>query len=179
MGDDALAAKRWTEELRDGTEVLIRPIDAGDIGMERRFIEALSPASRRFRFLESMPSPSDALLRQLTDIDQAKGAAFVAVIDDGSKEREIGVARFSATAGAADGEFAVTVGDEWRRQGLGTLLMQHLLEVARSRGIRSLHSSDANENDAMRKFAEHLHLQHQRDPDDATQVLYSIDLAPA
>ena len=126
-----------------------------------------------------MTSPSDALLKQLTDIDHATDAAYAAVIVDGPGEREIGVARFSAAADAKDCEFAVTVSDEWQRKGLGTLLMQYLLEVAQSRGIRSLHSSDAADNDSMRKFAEHLHFHHQRDPGDATQVLYSVNLETA
>jgi GNAT superfamily N-acetyltransferase len=169
----------WTEKLHDGTRILIRPIHVRDVDMERRFIEALSPDSRRFRFLESMDSPSDALLKQMTDIDHATDAAYVAVLIDGADEREIGVARFSAAADAKDCEFAVTVSDEWQRKGLGTLLMRHLLEVAQSRGIRSLHSSDAAENGAMRKFAEHLHFRHERDPADATQVLYSVDLGTA
>lgn len=176
MGTDELPSGTWTEKLRDGTCVRIRPIHVRDVDMERRFIEALSPESRRFRFLESMQSPSDALLKQLTAINHATDAAYVAVIGAGAEEREIGVARFSATADAKDCEFAVTVSDEWQRQGLGTLLMQHLLEVAQARGIRSLHSSDAADNDAMRKFAEHLHIRHERDPDDAAQVLYSVDL---
>lgn len=175
MDNDALATGTWTEQLRDGTHVLIRPIHVRDAPMERRFIEALSPDSRHFRFLDSMQSPSDALLKQLTDIDHATDAAFVAVIVDGAKEHEVGVARFSAAADASDCEFAVTVGDEWQRKGLGTLLMKHLLEVARSRGIRSLHSSDAADNGSMRKFAEHLHLKHERDPNDPTQILYSVD----
>jgi GNAT superfamily N-acetyltransferase len=167
----------WTEKLRDGTRILIRPIHVRDVEMERRFIEALSPESRRFRFLEFMTSPSDALLKQMTDIDHATDAAYVAVIVDGAEEREIGVARFSADANAQDCEFAITVSDEWQRKGLGSLLMQHLLEIARARGIRNLHSSDAADNGAMRKFAEHLHFRHERDPADATQVLYSVDLA--
>jgi GNAT superfamily N-acetyltransferase len=175
MSTDESTEGGWTEKLRDGTRLLIRPIHVRDVDMERRFIEALSPDSRRFRFLESMDSPSDALLKQMTDIDHATDAAYVAVLVEGGQEREIGVARFSATADAKDCEFAVTVSDEWQRKGLGTLLMQHLLEVAQARGVRSLHSSDAADNSAMRKFAEHLHFRHERDPCDATQVLYSVD----
>jgi GNAT superfamily N-acetyltransferase len=179
MNHPESSAGSWTERLRDGTRILIRPIHVRDVDMERRFIEALSPDSRYFRFLESMQSPSDALLKQMTDINHATDAAYVAVIVDGAEEREIGVARFSAAADAKDCEFAVTVSDEWQRKGLGTLLMQHLLEVAQSRGIRSLHSSDASDNGSMRKFAEHLHFRHERDPDDATLVRYSADLGKA
>lgn len=179
MGHDEIAERSWTEELNDETKVLIRPIHVRDVEMERRFIEALTPDSRHFRFLESMQSPSEALLKQMTDIDPATDAAYVAVIADGAQEREIGVVRFSAAVGGADCEFAVTVADEWQRKGLGTVLMKHLLEVARSRGIRSLHSSDAADNASMQKFAAHLHMRSQRDPDDATQVVYSVDVGAA
>ena len=166
----------WEEELRDGTRVLVRPIHAQDVELERRFIEALSPSSRRFRFLETMNSPTDALLRQLTVINPSTDAAYVAVIAVAGQEREIGVARFSARADGHDCEFAVTVSDEWQHKGLGTLLMRRLIDVARARGIEAMHSSDAADNSLMRKFAEHLHFQHKRDPDDATLVRYSVDL---
>jgi GNAT superfamily N-acetyltransferase len=169
----------WTEVLRDGTRVSIRPIHVLDVELERRFIEGLSPQSRRFRFLEAMRSPSDALLKQLTAIDPATDAAYVAVLGSGDAECEIGVARFSARPDGDDCEFAVTVSDEWQHKGLGSALMKRLIETARTRGIESMHSSDAADNEAMRKFADHLNFKHMRDPDDAKQVLYSIDLRTA
>lgn len=165
--------------LGDGTRVVIRPIHRNDVEIERRFIEALSPSSRRFRFLDTMSSPSAALLKQMTSIDNTTDAAFVATIEVAGVEREIGVARFSARPDGHDCEFAVTVADEWQKKGLGTLLMRRLLDVARARGIEKMHSSDASDNTSMRKFAEHLHFRHERDPEDATHVLYSVDLAPA
>ena len=77
------------------------------------------------------------------------------------------------------GLFAVAVADEWQMKGLGTLLMQRLIAVARSRGIAKMHSSDAAENTSMRKFAKQLQFRHERDPEDATHVLYSVDLTVA
>lgn len=171
---------RRVEMLRGGDRVVVRPLHADDIELERRFIENLSPASRRFRFLETMVSPSDALLKQLTVINHATDAAFVALIGEGAHLREIGVARLSATPDGHDCEFAVVVSDAWQNKGLGTLLMRRLIEVARARGIQTLHSSDAADNDLMRKFAEHLQLDHRTDRDDAALITYSIDLgAPA
>ena len=55
-------------------------------------------------------------------------------------------------------------------------MMQRLLEVAKARGIEAMHSSDSADNDLLRKFAEHLHFQQLRDPDDATLVRYSVCL---
>lgn len=166
------------ETLPDGTRVVIRPIQPRDGALERRFIEALSPASRRFRFLDTMLSPSEALIVQMTHIDQEHDAAYVAVIDVDGSESEIGVARFYAAPTGHDCEFAVTVADAWQMKGLGTLLVERLIEIARSRGITKMHSSDAADNAAMRKFAKHLNFGHAQDPEDATRVIYSIDLDP-
>jgi cyd operon protein YbgT len=165
-----------TQALRDGTIVRIRRIQASDAPLEREFIEGLSAQSRRFRFLDTLKSPGDALLHKLTSIDPASDDAFIAVVDLAGEEREVGVARFSAKSDGTDCEFAVTVSDAWQGKGLGRLLMQRLIESARSRGIRAMHSSDASDNDLMRRFAQHLGLRHERDPDDAMQVLYTLDL---
>ncbi len=170
------AESGWEEELHDGTLVTIRALHPRDLELERRFIEALSPQSRRFRFLDTLASPSDSLLRQLTLIDPRTDVAYLAVIGTGAEQREIGVARFSASAGALDCEFAVTVSDEWQRKGLGTALMGHLIEAARARGFHAMHSSDASDNDLMRRFAAHLHFQNSRDPDDARLVVYRVSL---
>jgi len=175
LSDFAHPENHWIEVLRDGTHVVIRPIHKQDIELERRFIETLSPRSRRFRFLETMNSPSEAMLRQLTAIDPSD-AAFVALVAVGAEKREIGIARFCARPDGTDCEFAVTVSDEWQNKGLGTLLMLRLISVARARGIETMHSSDAADNDMMQKFARHLNFHHIQDPEDSTQVRYSVDL---
>jgi GNAT superfamily N-acetyltransferase len=166
----------WETMLRGHDRVLVRPIHAQDIELERRFIENLSPSSRRFRFFETMSSPSEALLKQLMNINPSTDAAFVAVVNKGTEEQQIGVARFSATADGHDCEFAVTVSDEWQKKGLGTLLMRHLIGLARTRGIKSMHSSDPTDNRLMREFAKHLGLRHITDPEDSKLVRYSVDL---
>jgi GNAT superfamily N-acetyltransferase len=164
------------ETLRDGSVVRIRPIHPSDLELERRFIEALSTESRRFRFLAAMKSPSEALLKQLTFIDPATDVAYVALAGPGDEEREVGVARFSARADGNDCEFAVTVADAWRHKGLGSVLMQRLIDAARARGIHEMHSSDAADNDAMRGFADRLGFGHRRDPDDDALVRYSVNV---
>lgn len=169
----------WHDKLRDGTTVLIRPIRHSDVELERRFINDLSPQSRRFRFLGEIKSPSSGLLKQLTQLEPSRDVAFVALIADGADKREIGVSRFSARADGLTCECAVTVSDEWRNQGLATILMRHLIDVARERGIESMYSMDAADNHAMRELAEHLGFTSKPDPNDATQVLHILDLKAA
>lgn len=166
-----------TEVLRDGSHVTIRPIRKQDVELERKFIEGLSPQARRFRFLCSMKNPSEALLRQLTDINSERDAAFIALVEENSGQREIGVARFS---GMPDGtaEVAVVVTDEWQHRGLGTALMKRLIDLAHRRGIHEFHSIDSSDNKAMRELADYLGFRHSIDPQDATQVIYTLKLDP-
>ncbi len=173
------AKTQWREKLRDGTTVLIRPIQPSDTELERHFIEALSPESRRLRFLGQIGTPSPALLAQLTHPDAKRDVAFVALIAAGTIKREIGVARFSAQPDGRSCECAVTVSDDWRNRGLATLLMQHLIEVARRRGIESMYSIDAADNPAMDDLAAHLGFTCRPDPDNATQVVHTLDLKVA
>lgn len=164
-----------TQFLRDGTRVRVRPIGKGDRELERRFIENLSPASRRARFLGSFASPSEALLTQLTDVDPSRDYALIALTCDDAVQREVGVARF---CGQADGtaEVAVTVADDFQHRGLGAALMRELIGIARARGVSTLYSVDAAENDAMRDLADYLGFHRNRDPQDPTQVIHSLKL---
>jgi GNAT superfamily N-acetyltransferase len=166
----------WTATLKDGTRVLIRPIHKEDAAMERAFLKRLSAESRRLRFLGQLGEPSDELIRNLTDIDYRRDMAFVALVHRDGEKREIGVARYSASKDGANCECAVTVGDEWHGRGLGTLLMQHLIEVARSRGIRSMMSIDEATNNGMRDLAKFLGFRRKRDPDDPTLVIHTLTL---
>lgn len=161
--------------LQDGTRVLVRPIARGDRELERRFIEALSPASRRFRFLDTFTSPSEGLLNQLTDIDPLVDCALIALTCDEAAQREVGVARFCRQPDGT-AEFAVTVADDCQHRGLGAILMRNLIEIARERGVTSMYSVDSAENIAMQDLAGYLGLHRERDPRDPTQVIHTLKL---
>jgi len=72
---------RWNENLRDGTPVLVRPLAPEDAVRERILLEALSPQSRRFRFLCSMGHPSPELIGRLTHPLAPREIAFAVVAD--------------------------------------------------------------------------------------------------
>jgi GNAT superfamily N-acetyltransferase len=165
--------------LRDGTSVLIRPIRAGDAELEREFVERLSRESRRFRFLGEVKSLSPAAIQMLVDVDQQRDVAIVALIADGAHKREIGVCRYNVRSDGVTCECAIAVSDDWQHRGLGTLLMQELIDVARTRGIECMYSLDTADNNAMRELAAHLGFTRKADPNDATLVLHCLDLKGA
>ena len=173
---EALEGTHWIDSLRDGTRVLIRPIRAEDRAREQDFINRLSPQSRRFRFMGTFSQASPALIHQLVDIDYATQMAFVALLHEDGKLREIGVSRYSATGADGQCECAVTVADDWRQRGLAVLLMQHLIKLARQNGYKQMISIDAADNEAMHDLAHYLGFQRQLDPQDSTQVIHTLSL---
>ena len=168
-------AFHWQETLRDGTRVLIRPIRKEDAALEREFLERLSPESRAYRFLGQM-KVSDEMARRLTDIDRERDMAFVALRHEAGEKKEIGVSRFYLTSDGASCECAVAVSDEWQGRGLGHLLMRHLIEVARQRGIKRMFSVDTAANRQMRDLAAGLGFEHKINADYPSEIVYSLTL---
>lgn len=167
---------RWTETLRDRTQVLIRPLANTDREAERAFIEGLSPQSRHYRFLCTISHPSEALLDVLTHVDQVHKVAFAAVVPEGAQERIVGVSRYTTDRDPRHAECTVTVADDWQDLGLGTALMRHLVEVAKAHGVTHLRSTDAADNLRMRDLARFLGFHARVDPGDASQVIYELVL---
>lgn len=170
------AEQHWQDTLLDGTHVLIRPIQKSDTELERDFITHLSPGTRRMRILGQMNEPSDELLRCLTDIDYKHDMAFVALVHRDGDTQEIGVSRYGTSIDGKSCECAVTVSDAWRHRGLATVLMRHLVEYARARGIRKMVSFDSAQNVEMRELAQFLGFERKPDPRDATMVVHTLKL---
>lgn len=165
-----------TERLGNGQTVKIRPLNKDDIELEREFISNLSQESRHFRFLGGVGAPSQQLLEQLTDIDHDQREAFIATIERDGEEQEIGASRYVLEPAGRAAECAVVVADDWQMQGLGTLLLNRLIESARARGIEHLYSIDSAANAKLRQVARDMGWECRTDPEDHTQVIYTLDL---
>lgn len=171
------AAAAWSTTLDDGTPVTIRPICTDDVERERQFIENLSPESRYHRFLSGMVHPSEALIKNFTDIDHYRDEAYVALIEQNGKAVQIGVSRYCSDADGKSGECAIVVADAWQRKGLGTRLMQRLIKAAKVRNIERIYSIDTVVNDEMHDFATHMGFKREINPNDHTQVIHTLTLA--
>lgn len=171
-----LSEQHWQDALLDGTHVLIRPIQKADTELERDFIIHLPRGTRRMRILGQTSEPSDELLRCLTDIDYKHDMAFVALVHRDGETREIGASRYGTSIDGKSCECTVTVSDAWRNRGLATVLMRHLVEYARARGIRKMMSFDSAQNVEMRELSEFLGFAQAPDPRDATRVIHTLKL---
>jgi RimJ/RimL family protein N-acetyltransferase len=119
-------------ELRDGSSLQLRPIDASDRELLAQGFERLSPQSRYRRFFSPVAHLSKRQLDYLTDVDHHDHEALVAV--DPDKGGLVGVARYVRTEpGIA--EPAIVVSDDWQGRGLGSLLLDALADRAREEGV--------------------------------------------
>lgn len=172
---DALS-RAVTERLRNGQVVTVRPMEPGDIDLERDFISNLSPETRHQRFLCGFGTPSEKLLEELTNVDHDQREAFIATIETPDSIIEIGVSRYALEEDGKSAECAVVVADDWQKRGLGTLLLNRLIESARARNIEQLFSIDSASNSKLHEVARNMGWECQRDPGDTTQVIYTLDL---
>jgi len=178
---DVKDRERWLEKLQDGRRVLIRPIRPSDVEENARFIEKLSPPSKHFLFLAGISQLSDTALRQLCDPDYAHDMAYIALGLDSNGEtgEQVGVCRYVGADPVRGAEISVAVGDAWQHQGLGKLLLHHLIDYARAHGVARLYSVDAVNNARMRKLARGVGFTEHPDPDDSNQVIHLLDLRPS
>ncbi|MCB1802796.1 MAG: GNAT family N-acetyltransferase [Gammaproteobacteria bacterium] len=147
-----------THRMRDGTAFRIFPcIDDGS-GVARalwraelqRGMQRLSPRSRWQRFASGIDSLSERQLDELTDVDGSHRVALCAALQGEQCEEGVGLARYVELADQpAVAEFAVTVIDAWQGRGIGSALLDALIDTARQNGIKVLRGFVFPSNTAM------------------------------
>lgn len=136
-------------KLRNGLEVLLRPIKPEDEPLEAGLFERLSKETIYFRFFGYMPNPDHATLSRFTHIDYDREMAIIAEVDFETSPKMIGVVRIIADPWMESAEFAIVVADKWHNLGLGTELASFIFEIAKERGIKKIVADALATNDAM------------------------------
>lgn len=140
--------------LGDGSEILVRPIDAEDRQRLAEAFEELSPESRYRRFFAPLQRLSDQDLAYLTGVDHHDHEALVAVRP--GSDAIIGVARYVRSDDPAGAEVAVVVGDPWQKRGVASALLDRLVDRARTEGIDHFIAIVMSDNEDALELFRHL-----------------------
>ncbi len=165
--------------LADGGTAHLRPIRAGDAELLRAFYARLSPESIYYRFFSPRPRLSDREIEYFTRVDYIDRVALIATIADAM----VAVVRYDRTRVPDGGtpsetaEVAFLVEDAHQGRGLGSVLLEHIAEVARERGIRRFVADVLPENRRMSKVFRDVGYRAEQRYEDGV-LLLTMDLQP-
>ena len=143
-----------TVELRNGLEILLRPIRPEDEALEAALVKKTSKESLYFRFFGFVPGIDHKMLARFTHIDYDREMAIVAVIEENNKPEIIGVVRIVGDGWLETCEYAILVSDAWHGKGVGSVLTDYIIEIARTQGYQRISAIFLKVNGAMRRLFE-------------------------
>jgi acetyltransferase len=150
-----------TWQHTDGTTLTIRPIRPEDEPLMVKFHEALSEQSVYLRYLQALKLSQRVAherLARLCFIDYDREMALVVERRDprSGQQEIVAVGRLIKLHGAPEAEFALLVADRFQRQGLGTALLQRLVQIGKDEKLRRIVADILPQNLAMQQVSAHL-----------------------
>jgi acyl-CoA synthetase (NDP forming)/RimJ/RimL family protein N-acetyltransferase len=130
--------------LSDGATAHLRPIRPDDAQRLVEFYGRVSDESKYFRFFAPYPTLSDADVRRFTNVDYVDRVALILL----SGEDLIAVARYERID-AVQAEVAFLVEDAHQGRGVGSVMLEHLAQVARESGVRRFVAETLPQNHKM------------------------------
>jgi acyl-CoA synthetase (NDP forming)/GNAT superfamily N-acetyltransferase len=145
--------RHWEADvlLRDGQVAHLRPITGADEKLLVDFYAEVSAESKYLRFFAPMPTLSDKDVRRFTHVDHRDRVAFVLTVG----ANMIAVGRFDTVppeethGGGVEAEVAFLVQDAHQGRGIAQLLLEHLAQAGRERGITKFVADVLPENSRM------------------------------
>jgi acetyltransferase len=142
-----------SRRLKDGTEVVLRPVRAEDEGRFNELIKSLSPESMQFRFFEIIKEMSHETLTKYCNLDYDRQIAIVVELKQGDRQI-IGAGRVIAEPDGKSGEFALLITDQWQSKGLGSILMDYIIAVSRNMRLQRIFATVLRDNIKMMTLCE-------------------------
>lgn len=150
--------------LRDGTPVRVRPILPSDSERLQEFHSRLSPNTTRLRFFSPLRHLSSVFADHLTSVDFKRRCAFV--ISPLDEDTIFAVGRYEGET-RRSAEVAFVVEDRFQGLGIGKILLDRLVEHARTVGYTRFSAVTLCENTLMlslfRESPYHAHIHVERD----------------
>ncbi|WP_166353957.1 GNAT family N-acetyltransferase [Phytoactinopolyspora limicola] len=132
MQPDPTYPDHWEADvvLSDGATAHVRPIREDDADRLVDFYARVSDESKYYRFFAPYPRLSERDVDHFTRVDHVQRVALVVLVGD----EMIAVGRFDRIR-AGEAEVSFLVEDDHQGRGVATVLLEHLAQAARERGL--------------------------------------------
>jgi len=145
-GQDILQPANGTFALlADGTTAEIRAATPDDFDAVRAMHEAMSPENHYLRFFSLSKNAPQQEARRLCRPAGPDHAALLACLNG----KIVGAASYEPSGPPGIAEVAFAVADDMHGRGVATLLLEHLVSLARSRHLTAFSAETLPENSAM------------------------------
>ena len=134
------------ETLRDGRRITIRALAATDREAMIAAVGKVGQNSLYRRFFGFKRQFSEKEVNYYVNVDFDRHVALVAVMGD----EIVGAGRY-VCGEPGQAEIALAITDAWQGNGIGTLLVKHLLILARLQGLKHMQAEVLAENTSMLK----------------------------
>ena len=171
--DPALDEERIA--LPNGRAFRLRPVRPSDAPAFQAEFARLHPEDIRMRFFAPMGRLTTEMAERLTRVDHAHETALVAIApEEDGEDRLFGVVRLVADEEFRSAEFAIIIDSGLKGQGLGRVLMQHIVEHARRMGLGEIWGYVLRENRRMLSLARELGFRREAYAQDAAVVRVTL-----
>jgi acetyltransferase len=135
--------------LADGRRIVFRPLVPSDEALIAEAIRTASPETLLHRFFIPLRGVAPEELHRMLILDPAREFCLVGELHEPPAHRIICGARYVRSPDPATAEIALTVHDDFQRQGIGRRLLGLLVEKGRQDGLRTFVADVMIENTAM------------------------------
>jgi len=144
----------WT--MKNGQQVIMRPIRAEDELMMHSFHASLSDKTVYMRYLSPMMLSTRITHERLARMTHNDYDREIALVVEGMEQGEraiLGVARLSKLRGTnEDARFTMLVSDNYQGQGLGKELMKRIIQIGRNEKIKNIIAMMSPDNLVMKEL---------------------------
>ncbi len=154
--------------LKDGTEVVFRPIKPEDEPLWMALLASCSKETIYSRFRYSFHWNSHEVATRFCYIDYDREIAIVAEIEEKGERKLLGVGRLIADPEHETVEYAVLITDAWQKKELGSMLTDYCMEIARKWKLKKIVAQTTADNRPMVSVFEKRGFKIVIDPGDST-----------
>ena len=176
-----LALRPYPEEyvkpfrLSAGQNLIFRPIKPEDEPLWFELLDGCSRESIYMRFRYAFQWRSHEVASRFCFIDYEREIAIVPEYSENGCKQLLGVGRLVADPNHETVEYAILVADEWQGRGLGSMLTDYCIDIAREWGCRRIVAQTTTDNPRMiavfRRRGFEVHIDHKTALVDVSKVL--------
>jgi acetyltransferase len=133
-------------KLRDGRTVILRPIKPEDEPLWLEMFKNFSEESIRYRFFQIIKDTPHETRVRYCNIDYDREIAIVPELTENGQKKILGVVRVGIEPDGKKGEIAFIVADPWQGLGLGTKMVDYVLEICKDMKLGEIYAIMLNDN---------------------------------